>query len=393
MAGKYQIISADSHLEASPDSWTHWVPAKWRDQAPHLVRLENGRDAIVMGGRPPALLSAQGVRHLIPNVPRDQLHLQIPTFDNAAGAGGPEQRLSEQDQDGVDAEVLFTRVQNLRQLKDAEGSLALLHAFNQYLAEEYMAVAPDRLIPLGVLPTSGVDHAINEMEYCAEAGMKGVILDRFPSGRGYPTPEDDRFWAASLDLRMPLTSHTSGGTTRMTRSGEPTFNYTKGVEMDADGTPTSDPMRDWMFRFCGDAACAPVQMAFAGVFDRFPALQLYWGETMAGWIKYALFQIDDHYDRFKHMAAYQYGLEPPKRPLSEYLRDHNLWGFLLDPIGVEDRDAVGSDKLLWGSDFAHLASDWPDSSRTIELNFAGVPEDERYMMLAGNAIRFFHLDD
>jgi predicted TIM-barrel fold metal-dependent hydrolase len=56
------------------------------------------------------------------------------------------------------------------------------------------------------------------------------------------------------------------------------------------------------------------------------------------------------------------------------------------------RAAVGADKVIWGSDFAHAASDWPNSRHTIDKSFAGVPEDERYLMVAGNAIRFFHLD-
>src|SRR5205814_5123309 len=103
----------------------------------------------------------------------------------------------------------------------------------------------------------------------------------FPSGRGYPTPADDRFWAAALDVGMPLTYHTGGGTTRMTRGDEPTFNYAKNGGGDADeGGRGGDPMRHWLFRFCGDAACAPVQMAFEGVWDRFPRLQVYWAETM-----------------------------------------------------------------------------------------------------------------
>ena len=39
-----------------------------------------------------------------------------------------------------------------------------------------------------------------------------------------------------------------------------------------------------MSRFGGDAAFAPMQMAFAGVWDRFPALRIYWAETMIGWL-------------------------------------------------------------------------------------------------------------
>jgi predicted TIM-barrel fold metal-dependent hydrolase len=48
---------------------------------------------------------------------------------------------------------------------------------------------------------------------------------------------------------------------------------------------------------------------------------------------------------------------------------------------------------MWASDFPHLESDWPNSKRVIEENFAGVPEDEKYKMIVGNAVKFFHLGD
>jgi predicted TIM-barrel fold metal-dependent hydrolase len=61
-------------------------------------------------------------------------------------------------------------------------------------------------------------------------------------------------------------------------------------------------------------------------------------------------------------------------------------------VAVKRRACMGTDKLLWASDFAHAASDWPNSRAIIEEDFAGVPEDEKHAMLAGNCIRYFHLD-
>jgi predicted TIM-barrel fold metal-dependent hydrolase len=393
MARKYEIISADSHLDLSPERWKHHVPARWRDEAPRQVRLDDGTDAIVVGDSAPLRI---GFTRSV-GLPRSELHLQVPTFETAGGTGGPERRLSEQDQDGIDAEVMFSRVRGfIRRVKDDAGYLALNRAYNEYLAEEYAAAAPDRLIPMGVIPTTGVDDAVSEMEYCKKVGFKGVLLDKFPSGKGYPTPEDDRFWAASIDLQMPLTHHTGGGTSRMTARDEPTFNYAKGVGGDEDegegGLFRGDPMRHWLFRFCGDAACAPIQMAFEGVWDRFPTLRVYWAETMIGWLKYALWQMDDHYERYKYLANGLYGLDWLERLPSDYIKAHCVWGFLSDPVGVQDRAAAGTQNVMWGSDFAHAASDWPNSKRVIENNFAGVPEDEKRMMVAGNAIRYFHLD-
>jgi predicted TIM-barrel fold metal-dependent hydrolase len=388
MARRYTIISGDSHLDLPPDLWRHHILAKYREHGPKTVHLEKG-DAIQMGDRRPAPI---GFTRSV-NVPKEEIHFQVPRFETAGGTGPPQRRLSEQDQDGIDAEVMFSRVGYLHQAPDSETYLALNHAYNQYLAEEYRMADPDRLIPLGVIPTSGVDDAVKELEYCAKAGMRGVLLDKFPSGQGVPTAEDDKFWSAALDLQVSLASHTGGGSTRMNGPNEPTFHYTKNVGTDEEGRTNADPMRHWLFRFCGEAACAPVQMAFAGVWDRFPSLQIYWGETLIGWLEYALWQIDDHYERYRYLANGLYGLDFLERLPSEYLKGHNLWGFLSDPIGVKHRhDSVGPERLIWGSDFAHAASDWPNSRKVLEKDFAGVPEDEKHLMLAGNAIRFFHLD-
>ena len=47
MARAYRCISADSHLEVSPNRWRDRVPAKHRDRAPRVIRLPNGGDAIL----------------------------------------------------------------------------------------------------------------------------------------------------------------------------------------------------------------------------------------------------------------------------------------------------------------------------------------------------------
>ena len=186
---------------------------------------------------------------------------------------------------------------------------------------------------------------------------------------------------------MPITAHTGNGSTRFTREG-PVFPY----PCRAPGNRGErDPLSTELFRFCGDIPFAPVQLAFAGVFDRFPNLEFFWAETQIGWLPYTMWQIDDHYGRYGKLFNQEFGLPLLERKPSEYLKSQNLWGFLVDVHGVQQRDVVGVDKLTWGSDFPHSATDWPNSSKSINENFAGVPEDERHMMLAGNAARFFHL--
>jgi predicted TIM-barrel fold metal-dependent hydrolase len=63
-----------------------------------------------------------------------------------------------------------------------------------------------------------------------------------------------------------------------------------------------------------------------------------------------------------------------------------------DPIGIQLRHMVGVDKVMWSTDFPHIVTRWPKSLELVKEQFANVPEDEKTAMLAGNAVRFFHLD-
>ena len=380
MSRSYRLISADSHLDLNPDVWSHRVSTKWRDRAPKRVKMPNGSDAVVVDGGEPNTI---GVTRSV-GVAHKDLANQVPTFETGAGTGSPEQRLREQDQDGIEAEVLYSQLQDvLRQAKDDDLYRDLIRAYNDYLAGEYSRVAPDRLIPMALIPMTGIDDALAELERCASLGFKGVSLWRFPNGKSRPTPEDDRFWSAALDLDMPLTNH--GG---ILGRGGPNLDYPRHPGEDVH---VKEPL-DYLFRFTPDHMRPAVQMAFAGVWDRFPKLEMYWAETMAGWFEYALWQLDDHYDRYMNMIHTFWGVDKLDRRPSEYIRDRNYWGFLHDPVAVRRRDCIGTDKLLWASDFAHAASDWPHSREVIAEDFAGVPEGEQHMMLAGNCVRYFHLD-
>ena len=66
----------------------------------------------------------------------------------------------------------------------------------------------DRLIGVGVIPVSQIEAAVRELQHCDKLGLKAIMLSTFPSGKGYPTKEDDRFWEqpSILIWRLPPTS-------------------------------------------------------------------------------------------------------------------------------------------------------------------------------------------
>jgi uncharacterized protein len=392
MTRQYRYISGDSHLEIDSKYWIDRVPVKYRDQAPRLVRQPDGSDAWTIGdkiARPAAAADLYGGKG------RDQYLPFGARYEGTPGTGSPEQRVREQDRDGIDAEVLFPSQQGgpklWRRIQDDLAYKAVVRAYNNWLAEEYCAVDPDRLIGVGILPlTHAVADSIEEMEKCATIGLKAVLLQGFPSGKPYPSIEDDPFWAAALDLNMPVSVHVD-----LDRSGEragPLFKYPQ--ESEELMKQLTHELVDQVGRFGpvrGNGSVAAVQWVLAGLFDRFPKLRIFFAENQIGWIPFFLQGADVRYDRHVRWAERLLGFKPLRRLPSEYIREHCLWGFQFDRVGVELRHKINVDRLIWGSDFPHQESDWPESMSVIARNFAGVPEPEKHQMVCGNAIEFFHL--
>lgn len=170
MARDYRYISADSHFESPPEQWTHRLPKQYRDRAPRRVRLSDGRDGLQLEGQ----RMIYGGTSLYGGRPPETFDPTIMDYDNTPGCGSAEQRLREQDQDGIDAEVLFALYVRNRNIRDNAALTAIVHAFNEYMAEEYCAVDPDRLIAMAVLPNIGVEEDIQEMGDCKRMGFKGA---------------------------------------------------------------------------------------------------------------------------------------------------------------------------------------------------------------------------
>ncbi|HSK29904.1 MAG TPA: hypothetical protein VLA17_08075, partial [Candidatus Limnocylindria bacterium] len=106
MSRQYKCISGDGHIDLNPDIWRDRVHAQYRDRAPKRVKMPNGSDAVVIdGGKPNTIGITRSVR-----VAHADLAKQVPTFETCAGTGAPEQRLAEQEKDGIDCEILFSQI-------------------------------------------------------------------------------------------------------------------------------------------------------------------------------------------------------------------------------------------------------------------------------------------
>jgi predicted TIM-barrel fold metal-dependent hydrolase len=175
------------------------------------------------------------------------------------------------------------------------------------------------------------------------------------------------------------------------------------IDLDRSG-PRDGPLLDYerqagvadiagqVARFAQRGAVNAVQLMLAGVFDRFPDLRILMAENQIGWLPTFMTVADERYNRHLHWAQELLGFKPlPSGLPSDYIRRHVLWGFQRDPAGVELRHWMGVQNLVWGSDFPHQESEYPNSLSVIEQNFRGVDEDDRHAMVCGNIASFLNL--
>lgn len=366
----YQVISADGHIEV-PLDFAKRLAAKHRDLAPQLVTRDDGTHAWRMDQWEMANFG-----NLCCELDYDQWKPEarryfLPDGSPRPGCGDAVQRLREQDLDGIDAEVLYPPVfasRFLRNLipKDKSAYLAIVQAYNNFLALEYCSIAPDRLIGNGILPETGLDDAIAEMERCKKLGLPSICLASWPNGGSTYKPEDDRYFAAALDLDMKQSPHRNFG-------GGP--------------TATSDFEPIMVLQGSGVGAFTIGQLILHGVFDRFPALKLYFAESQASWLPYNLTRTDDIYRRWGHY----WGVKLKQMP-SDYYRAHTRFSFTFDRLAVEFRYHIGLDLLMWGSDLPHSVGTFPKSREFLDDMFQGISDVERRKILVDNPCEFFDLD-
>jgi len=221
------------------------------------------------------------------------------------------------------------------------------------------------------------------MEHCKAVGLRAVGLPDFPAGEPFPVAADDRFWSAAVELGMPVTIHT----TISRRGGRQLLQYPR--EPSFDRPP--DDFIERLYRHANPSRCGGLtvcQLIFAGVFDRFPSLRIYWAENNVGWLPFYLEQLDAEYEKNRFWAERHFGIPRLDGRPSEYVKERGYWGFYDDPIGIKLRHEIGVDHIIWGSDFPHVVTAWPHSRELLDRQMAGVSADERQQMQSANILRF-----
>jgi predicted TIM-barrel fold metal-dependent hydrolase len=374
---EYKLISADSHIVEPPDMYTGRIDPKFRDRAPKMERrkTESGReyDAWMINGTQVGTLGAvmqAGQRFEDPS----QIDFLGVWEDVRKGGYDAHSMIVENEEDGVWGSCLQPS-QGLfwYRLPDSELLTEICRVYNDWITD-FCKPYPERLKGIAMLNVDDVEEGCRELERAKKLGLVGAFIPVSPvPDKPYRDPVYDRLWATAQANEMPLLMHIATN-----RAGVPGCEFTMNVgELTGAGRSTTD---HWV-RYSLSA------MVFAGVFDRFPRLKVGSVEHETAWIPHWLKQMDFTYRErpvFTKGWKSQSGMLP-----SDYWRRNMFVEFMEDDLGVELRQHIGVDNMLWGSDFPHAESTWPKSQQFLDRIFDGVPEADRRKITADNAAKLF----
>jgi predicted TIM-barrel fold metal-dependent hydrolase len=367
------VLSSDSHVFEPPDLWTTRIDRAFRDRAPRMLRID-GADQLVVEDHQVVsgigLISNAGARFEAPETISASARFE----DVHRGGYDPQQHLADMRLDGVAGEVLYPS-QGLFYFKVADPALmsAIFRAYNDWLAD-FCRVDPARLKGIAMINVDDVRDAIGELERAARRGFAGAMITEYPlETRRYDQPEYEPFWAAAEALEMPLSLHTATRRQGKVRgAGERTIR---------DATSRSTKAFYPAISMC--------DMIFSGVFERHSGLKIAIVEFELSWAPHVLSSMDYTYRERHEEALYRFrdGMRP-----SDFFHRNVFLSFQEDAIGIRLRDAIGVDNMMWGSDYPHSESTFPQSRKILAEILAGVPEDEQAKIAGGNTARLYRFD-
>jgi predicted TIM-barrel fold metal-dependent hydrolase len=369
----FKLVSADSHVIEPRDLWTTRLDRKYRDRAPVYVDTPNGECLKVDGEIMETCILGLLATKRKYNDPETNFSLAGYWRDVPEASYDPAVRLKELDREGIEAELIYTsQCLNFYAIQDHDYRYACFRAFNDWLAD-FCAAAPKRLYGVGLISTDNPDRDIAELERCAKMGLRGAIVStQHQSGETHSAQRWDKFWSAAEALEMPISLHVGASENSFAATGDMFTDFTC-VFTSTMYTITS--------------------MIFSGLFDRHPKLKVLSVENDASWPLAVLERMDDRWvhDRRWASTTDQPAAFTSGRMPSQVFHEHVACTFIRDRTAILNREIIGRENLMWGSDFPHFDGAWPASAAVLERQFTGVPLDDQIRIGRTNVIDFYKL--
>jgi predicted TIM-barrel fold metal-dependent hydrolase len=349
----YALYDADNHYYEALDAFTRYMDPRLAKKAVQWIEVD-GRKRLMVGER---------INRFIPN----------PTFDPVAKPGCLDRFFRGDNPEGLDIRAAFGELEPIRpayrdrdarlELMETQGveacflfptlgvgiehplrhdaalTCATLHAFNQWLEEDWGFSYRERLFAAPMISLMDPDAAVAELEWALARDARLVHLRAAPVPgpvrRSLGDPLYDPFWARIHEAGITVAFHAgeSGYGEYAVHWGEPeNLEAFKGTPF--RGVTQTD-------RAIYDAMAA---LVIHGVFDRFPNVRVCSIENGSDWVGGLLKKLTKAWRM--NVGAFT------QDPVESFVE--HVW---VAPYYEEDiralADRIGSNRVLLGSDFPH----------------------------------------
>jgi predicted TIM-barrel fold metal-dependent hydrolase len=355
-AAQLPKISADAHVDEPHDLWFDRMDESLRDRAPRRIQANaEGGWNLVVDGAPLGWndISAEGAAE---------------KEAERTLAASPDARLRMMRTDGINGEMIYPTIGLYTwNIADPTVGRAACRVYNDWILER-LGGEP-RIRVAAMIPTWDVPMAIEEVERVApERSVAGLLLPLVGTPE-WNLPDWEPLWDVLGEAGTPVVMHQGTGHDMIFYRGW--------------GSPTANLLATQSM-----AARAAALLSCGGVLERHPELHVVLVEVNAGWMAWAMTTLDNYYRDHVHWSKPTLA-EPP----SHYIRNQVHATFQDDPVAVHNMRFTGSGCLLWGNDFPHPESTYPNSNKVLDEMLEGVDERDAIAVTSGNAARLFGFAD
>ena len=349
----HPVFDCDFHFYEGVDAFTRYLPIQYKG----ILRLANidGRTKMMIRGR---------VSDYIPN----------PTFGVVAEPGSAAEyfsghntegksfreivrpmraipeftdrdaRLALMDRMHIQAIVNFPTLASLIEVNfmdDPIGTQALVHAFNQWMYDEWGFDYGGRIFSTPVMNLATAEGAVKELEWALERGAKTVLVRPAPVAgfrgpRSPFLPDNNPFWERIQEAGIPVMLHASdSGYTQHANEWNGSDQEMRPFEQNAFSAISQShrPIMDTVF-----------SAIIHGMVTRFPGVRLGLIENGSTWMTRVIEDLTSGYGKLPHLFA-----EHPLEALKRAFYVAPFWEDPLEPL----IDAIGLDHVLFNSDWPH----------------------------------------
>jgi predicted TIM-barrel fold metal-dependent hydrolase len=129
-----------------------------------------------------------------------------------------------------------------------------------------------------------------------------------------------------------------------------------------------------------------VNLLISKILMRFPQLQIVLAGSGLGWGAYLL-EYTDFQATGDQLPQNGYDLMP-----SELFRRQCYLVGWYDRASLRVRDYIGTENILWSSQFPQATSSWPNTQAALKKSFDGVSEDDKNKILWHNAAKLYKIE-